>query len=63
MKKDKIITIIIIIMIISLFKLFNLQDKKELDNAIARCGGDSANVVENYTRQGDIYYTCKNAKQ
>lgn len=38
--------------------LLQKQDQVEKNNAIERCGG-LENVVEKYTSQGDVYFTCK----
>lgn len=35
----------------------NALDRHEYNRAVERCGAD--NIVERYTNQGDIYYTCK----
>ena len=35
----------------------NALDRHEYNRAIERCGAD--NIVERYTNQGDVYYTCK----
>ena len=39
-------------------KALQLQDQHEKERAIARCGSES-NLVEHYTQQGDVYYSCK----
>lgn len=47
-----------VLALVGCFWLLNLQDKHEEQRAIERCGGKD-NIVERYTNQGDIYYTCK----
>ena len=41
-----------------LFSLLKLQDDYERGRAIERCGGED-NIVERYTKEGDLYFTCK----
>lgn len=34
------------------------QDNKTRKDAIERCGGEN-NIVERYTNQGDLFYSCR----
>lgn len=38
--------------------LITMQDLKEKDRAIQRCGGED-HIQEKYTKEGDVYYVCK----
>lgn len=46
------------IAIMGCFKLLELQDQQVKKRAITRCGGAS-NIVEHYTREGDLYFSCR----
>lgn len=50
--------LIIILIFWSLLQLLALQDKHERNRAIERCGGED-NIVEHYTKEGDLYFSCK----
>lgn len=51
--------------VISLFVLvcclvvMNWQDTTARDNAMNECGSRMGHLIENYTREGDVYFTCK----
>jgi len=49
---------VFIIIIWGLLSLLALQDKHERNRAIERCGGED-NIVEHYTKEGDLYFSCK----
>jgi hypothetical protein len=46
-----------VLAIIGLFKLLQLQDQKNYEYAIERCGSVE-NLVKHQTQEGDIYWTC-----
>ena len=60
--KEKLQTILEVLLIVGVLALcaygLKYQDQKEYERAIERCG-DAQNLVERYTNQGDVYYTCK----
>lgn len=62
LKKERVEEFVIavgaLIVLILLFSLFRGLDKSEYNNAVKRCNGKE-NVVEQHTRQGDVYYICK----
>jgi hypothetical protein len=45
-----------VLAIIGLFKLLQLQDQKNYEYAIERCGSVE-NLVKHQTQEGDIYWT------
>ena len=53
---------ICILGIVGCFKLLELQYNHEKDRAITRCGSEN-NIVENFTKDGDSYWTCKVEKK
>ena len=53
---------ICILGIVGCFKLLELQDQHERERAITRCGGAN-NIVEHYTKEGDLYFSCKVEKK
>lgn len=46
-----------VLAIVGLFKLLQLQDQKNYEHAIERCGSVE-NLVKHQTQEGDIYWTC-----
>lgn len=55
----KVAGVLVVIMIFyGLFSLLRLQDEHERNRAIERCGGEN-NIVEHYTKEGDLYFSCK----
>lgn len=63
--KEKLVNVafygICLLGIVGCIWLLNLQDQHERERAIKRCGGEN-NIVERYTNQGDLYFTCKAEK-
>jgi hypothetical protein len=49
---------VLILGMVGCFKLLALQDQHEKERAIARCGSEE-NLVEHYTKDGDIWWSCK----
>lgn len=47
----------LILGLVGCFKLLELQDQHERNRAIERCGEN--NIIEKYTKEGDIYFQCK----
>lgn len=60
--KEKLQTILEVMVIVGVLALcaYSLKalDRHEYNRAIERCG-DTNNIVERYTNQGDKYYQCK----
>ena len=48
--------------IIGCIKLLQWQDQKNYEYAIERCGNEE-NLVKHYTKEGDVYWTCKVEKK
>ena len=56
--EKKLFSVICIGILLLIFGLLCLQDKNEKQRAIKRCGGED-NIIEHYTKDGDVYWTCK----
>ena len=56
--EKKLFSVICVGILLLIFGLLCLQDKNEKQRAIKRCGGED-NIVEHYTKDGDVYWTCK----
>lgn len=59
MKKENILLTIICVGVLALC-IWGLKalDQDTKNRAIERCGSEN-NLVERYTKEGDLYYTCK----
>lgn len=61
-KENIIIGVIGVLVVIILMLLLNIQNKNNYIHAIKMCGNEE-NIIEHFTEEGDIYYTCKIEKK
>lgn len=58
MLKGSLVTLVLLLGVLFCMWVLAMLNNSEKKNAIERCGGED-NIVERYTKEGDIYYQCK----